>query len=219
MTTSTSPDARSLSHRLIAVGHALHHRLFTQLREGDLHPKTALILSVIDGRVDAPWAHDRISRGGTLLAEPAERGLIEKVDDAWHLTERGRAALEKMDADRAALLADVPADEIARLTAALDVVADALGIDDADTAFERGLRSGPGRSGLRPGFGPGMHGAGPGMRDFAHRPDRAHGEHGHREHGHRSGRGEHRAPRGAQRAFERGFDAGFSRGRESSASA
>ena len=243
MNTSTPLDPRSLAHRLTTVGSALHHRLFAQLRDGDLHPKTALILGVIDGRVDSPWIRDRIARGGKRVTALAERGWIERTDDGWALTATGRGILDRMDADRAALLSDVPAEELERLVASLDAVAEAMGIDDAQ---ER--RFGPrGRGGFGPGFGPGMRGGfgpgfgpafGPGMRggfcpgfgsgkrrgfgpdafsehDAEHRGHGEHG-HGHGEHGHH-GHGE-RGHRAAQRAYERGFDAGFSRGRESSTS-
>ena len=53
MNTPTPSDPRSLAHRLTTVGHALHHRLFAQLRDSDQHPKTVMVLSVIDGRLDA----------------------------------------------------------------------------------------------------------------------------------------------------------------------
>ena len=157
MNTSTPLDPRSLAHRLTTVGSALHHRLFAQLRDGDLHPKTALILGVIDGRVDSPWIRDRIARGGKRVTALAERGWIERTDDGWALTEAGRETLDRMDADRAALLSDVPAEELERLVASLDAVAEAMGIDDTQ---ER--RFGPrGRGGFGPGYGPGF---GPGMR-------------------------------------------------------
>ncbi|CAH0286227.1 hypothetical protein [Microbacterium sp. Bi128] len=165
MNTSTPLDPRSLAHRLTTVGSALHHRLFAQLRDGDLHPKTALILGVIDGRVDSPWIRERIAHGGKRVTALAERGWIERTDDGWALTAAGRGILDQMDADRAALLSDVPTEELERLVASLDAVAEAMGIDDTQ---ER--RFGPrGRGGFGPGFGPGMRGGfgpgfGPGMR-------------------------------------------------------
>lgn len=247
MNTSTPLDPRSLAHRLTTVGHALHHRLFAQLRDGDIHPKTALLLGVIDGRIDSPWIRERLARGGKRITALAERGWVERSDDGWTLTAAGREILDRVDADRAALLADVPAEELARLAASLDAVAEAMGVDDAEErrfgprgrgGFGPGMRGGfgPGmRRGFGPGFGPGMHrGFGPDASD-AHGTDHhghddhghhtAHGHDGHHARGHRHGehghgeRGHHGRGHGAaQRAYERGFDAGFSRGRESSAS-
>ncbi|MDQ1124127.1 hypothetical protein [Microbacterium trichothecenolyticum] len=198
MTTSTPLDARSLAHRLTTVGHALHHRLFTQLRESVHSPKTVLMLSVIDGRIDAPWARERLSRGGKRLTELAERGMIARTDDIWTLTDRGRAILDAVDADRSALLSEIPADDLSRLSAALDALADTLGIDESAPLPRRGFRRAPG------------HGHG---RDARARFDERGGRCRGAETDHR------RAHRAAQRAYERGFDAGFSRGRESSASA
>ena len=236
MNTSTPLDPRSLAHRLTTVGHALHHRLFAQLRDGDLHPKTVLVLRAIDGRIDAPWIAERLARGGTRLTGLAERGWIERTDDGWALTAEGRAVLDRVDAERATILADVPAEELERLVASLDAVSAALGLDEANaTPFGprgRGGR-GAGMRGFGPGFGPFGRGFGPGFgpgrpderdadaeqHDPRHRgghgrgcdPRGGHAHHGHHRHGHDD-------RRAAQRAYERGFDAGFSRGRESSAS-
>lgn len=237
MDTSTPLDPRSLAHRLTTVGHALHHRLFAQLRDSDLHPKTVLLLRAIDGRIDAPWIADRLARGGKRLASLAERGWIERTDDRWALTAEGREILDRLDADRSALLADVPAEELERLVASLDAVSAALGLDEADaTPFGprgrggRGMRGfgpgfGPFGRGFGPAFGPGA-GFGPGWRgehdaDAEQHDPRHRGGHGrgcdprggHAHHGHG-----HDDRRAAQRAYERGFDAGFSRGRESTAS-
>jgi len=216
-TSSSSLDARNLAHRLTSVGHALHHRLFEHLRESDLDPRTIGILSVIDGRLDAPWVSDRIARGGKRVGALAERGWIERVDDAWVLTTEGRAVLDRVDADRAALLDDLPAHDLTRLTTALDAIADALGVD-AETPAERGSRGGHGWGfgpGSRPGFGPGFGGLGfggpgfgrrggfdrdgfgPGPRgaslDHDARADHGHAAHQRDEHGHGThGHGEHR---------------------------
>ncbi|MDF2047347.1 hypothetical protein P2P98_14370 [Microbacterium sp. Kw_RZR3] len=209
MNTSSSLDARSLAHRLSAVSHALHHRLFEQLRASDLDPRTIAILSVIDGRLDAPWVSDRISRGGKRVAALAERGWIARTDDAWTLTDEGRAILDRVDADRASILADLPADELAQLSASVDAVADALGVDATDSG-PRGFRGGRGFGpGFGPAFGPGAgrgfgRGFGPGFRghgDHAgfERGERTgseraeHGEHGHGRLRHHDGfaRGEH----------------------------
>lgn len=236
MNTSTSPDARSLAHRLTTVGHALHHRLFTQLRDSELHPKTVMILSAIDGRIDAPWVRDRLARGGKRVDALAERGWIERGDDGWRLTDGGREILDRVDAARAALLADVPAEQLERLTTALDALSDALGVDATEASPERGFR-GPGRGGFGPGFGPGPRGfgarfgrgSGHGDHETDHGGHRGHaadrpcagdertrGGRGFGRDGH--GHGHHRGHQAAQHAFERGFDAGFRRGRESSAS-
>ncbi|MEX0151972.1 hypothetical protein [Microbacterium sp. LMI1-1-1.1] len=244
MNTSAPTDPRSLAHRLTTVGHALHHRLFAQLRDSGLHPKTVLVLSVIDGRIDAPWISDRIARGGKRLSALADRGWIAPADDGWTLTDEGREVLERMDADKQALLAEVPAEEIERLTAALDVVSSALGLDEDEAA--RGPRGrGPRGFGFGPGsFGPGAgRGSGPGFGSGERRGfggprfddgdgdehGRERGRHEHRgshgrgpchENGHRHDRGQRhgRGQRVAESAYERGFDAGFSRGRESAAS-
>ena len=206
MNTSTPLDPRSLAHRLTTVGHALHHRLFAQLRDGDLHPKTVFLLRAIDGRVDAPWVAARLARGGKRVSALADRGWITSTDDGWTLTDEGRAVLDRADAARAALLADVPAEELERLIAALDAVSAALGLDATDGdprgafgpaargagggfgPFGRGF--GPGRRGLGPRFGAEAHAFGPdagdGERGFARGGERG-GKHGH---GHGFARGE-----------------------------
>ena len=200
-TSSSSLDARSLAHRLSAVSHALHHRLFEQLRASDLDPRTIAILSVIDGRLDAPWVSDRIARGGKRVAALAERGWIVRSDDAWALTDEGRAILDRVDADRASILADLPADELAQLSASLDTVADALGVD-ATVSGPRGFRGG--RGGFGPGFGPAFgpafgpgagrgfgRGFGPGFRRHGDHAGFEHGEHAERGHHNGSERAEH----------------------------
>jgi hypothetical protein len=172
MNTSTPLDPRSLAHRLTTVGHALHHRLFAQMRDGDLHPKTVLVLRAIDGRIDAPWITDRLARGGKRLTALTDRGWIERTDDGWALTAEGRAVLDRVDADRATILDDVAAEELERLVAALDAVSAALGIDETERhGSGPGMRGrGPGAHGFGPGFGPGAgfgsfgRGFGPGMR-------------------------------------------------------
>ena len=173
MNTSTPLDPRSLAHRLTTVGHALHHRLFAQLRDSDLHPKTVFLLRAIDGRIDAPWVAERLARGGKRVSALADRGWITSTDDGWTLTDEGRAVLDRLDADRSALLADVPADDLERLVAALDTIEGALGLD-AESGDDRGPRGfGPGfgpRGGFGPAFGPGFGPRGgfgpfgPGMR-------------------------------------------------------
>jgi len=155
MNTPEPLDPRNLAHRLTAVGGALHHRLLTQLRDDDLHPKTVLLLSVIDGRIDAPWVTDRLARGGKRINALADRGWITRTDDAWTLTDEGRAVLDRVDAERQELLADVPAEELQRLVAALDAISAALGLDTEDPSFGPGGPFGPGAPGRRPGpFGP-----------------------------------------------------------------
>jgi len=165
MNTPSPSDPRSLAHRLTTVGHALHHRLFAQLRDSNLHPKTVLVLSVIDGRLDAPRISDRIARGGKRISALADRGWIAPAGDGWTLTDEGRQILDRVDADRQALLAQVPADEIERLTAALDAISEALGLED-DAEEDGGRGRGPRGFGFGPGpFGPGSgRGFGPGMR-------------------------------------------------------
>ncbi|WP_136587995.1 hypothetical protein [Microbacterium hydrothermale] len=186
MNTSTPLDPRSLAQRLTTVGHALHHRLFAQLRDGDLHPKTVFLLRAIDGRVDAPWVAARLARGGKRVSALADRGWITSTDDGWTLTDEGRAVLDRADAARAALLADVPAEELERLTAALDAVSAALGLDETD-GDPRGA-FGPAARGAGHGFGPFGRGFGPGRRGFGPRfgaeahafgPGERGGEHGH----------------------------------------
>nr|WP_154923684.1 hypothetical protein [Microbacterium testaceum] len=215
---NTPTDPRALAHRLTTVGHALHHRLFAQLRDSGIHPKTLLLLSAVDGRVDAPWVADRLERGGKRVAALAERGWIVRTDDAWSLTDDGRALLDRVDAERSALLSDVPEEHLANLTTALDAIANALGVDDDESADRpaRGFRVdlGAGPRGFGPGarraFGPNEHrgfrvGERPGPRrpfepaDPPAAPDarpQSHGErdesHGHGPHGeHRHGHGPH----------------------------
>lgn len=229
---NTPTDPRALAHRLTTVGHALHHRHFAQLRDSGIHPKTLLLLSAVDGRVDAPWVTDRLERGGKRVAALAERGWIVRTDDAWSLTDDGRALLDRVDAERSALLADVPEEQLANLTTALDALANALGVDDDESADRpaRGFRVdlGAGPRGFGPGarraFGPNEHrgfrvGERPGPRrpfepaDPPAAPDarpQSHGERGeshghgpHGEHRHGHGHGEHRHGHGEHRG-ERG---------------
>lgn len=218
MNTSSSLDARSLAHRLNAVSHALHHRLFEQLRASDLDPRTIAILSVIDGRLDVPWVSDRIARGGKRVAALAERGWIARSDDAWALTDEGRAILDRVDADRASILADLPADELAQLSASLDAVADALGVDATDSG-RRGFRGG--RGGFGPGFGPAFGpafgpGAGRGFGRGFGPGFRGHGDHAGFEHGEHAERGHHkgseRAEHGEQGHGRHSHRDGFGRG-------
>lgn len=242
MNTPTPSDPRSLAHRLTTVGHALHHRLFAQLRDSDLHPKTVLVLSVIDGRLDAPWISDRIARGGKRISALADRGWIAPAGDGWTLTDEGRQTLDRVDADRQALLAQVPAEQLEHLAAALDAISEALGLEeDVEPAGPRGPRGfgfGPGPFGPGSGraFGPGMRGGprfGGGERDHR-REDGGNAHHGfgprrggHTD-GHRPGdddsthggdprHGEHghRHERGhgrGHRAAERAFERGFDAG-------
>lgn len=183
MNTPAPSDPRSLAHRLTTVGHALHHRLFAQLRDSDLHPKTVAVLSVIDGRLDAPWISDRIARGGKRISALADRGWIAPAGDGWTLTDEGRQILDRVDADRQALLAGAPAEEIERLTAALDAISGALGLEeDAGPRGPRGFGFGPGPfgPGSGRGFGPGMRGGprfGGGERDHR-REDGGNAHHG-----------------------------------------
>lgn len=200
MNTSPSLDARSLAHRLTAVGHALHHRLFEQLRESDLDPRTAAILGVIDGRIDAPWISDRIARGGKRVTALAERGWIERVDDAWTLTADGRATLERIDADRVSVMDALDAEQLAQLTSALDALSDSLGVD-ATNAGPRGFRGG---RGFGPAFGPGyargFGGPGRGRNTDADHADRD-GRHAHA--GHHDNGGDDRAESGPRRGHPR----------------
>ncbi|MCJ1708415.1 MarR family winged helix-turn-helix transcriptional regulator [Microbacterium sp. VKM Ac-2923] len=171
MNTPSPSDPRALAHRLTTIGHALHHRLFAQLHDSDIHPKTVLLLGAIDGRIDAPWVADRLARGGKRLSALADRGWVTRADDGWSLTDDGRALLDRVDAERSAVLADVPAEHLANLTSALDALAKVLEVDDAEAA-------GPGRrGGFRYGFGvvPGA-----GMRGFGPDPRRAFGPNEHR---------------------------------------
>lgn len=226
MNTSTPLDPRSLAHRLTTVGHALHHRLFAQLRDSGLHPKTVSLLRAIDGRIDAPWVAERLARGGKRVSALADRGWITSTDDGWALTDEGRAVLDRLDADRSALLADVPADELERLVAALGTLESALGLD-AESGDDRGRRGfGPGfgpRGGFGPGFGPrgGFGPFGPGER-YGFDPEArgfdrdADGE-GRRGHGGpraNDGDTDHaRGERGARHGHGFGPDFGHGRGR------
>ncbi|MEV7827219.1 MarR family winged helix-turn-helix transcriptional regulator [Microbacterium enclense] len=229
---NTPNDPRALAHRLTTVGHALHHRLFAQLHDSGIHPKTLLLLRAVDGRVDAPWVADRLDRGGKRVTALAERGWIARTDDAWSLTADGRALLDRADAERSALLADVPEEQLANLTTALDALANALGIDDDESADRpaRGFRVdlGAGPRGFGPGarraFGPNEHrgfrvGERPGPRrpfepaDPGAAPDarpQGHGErgesHGHGPHGESHRHGEHRHGHGEHHG-ERGESA------------
>lgn len=239
MNTSTPLDPRSLALRLTTVGHALQHRLFAQLRDGGIHPKAVLVLSALDGRIDAPWISARLARGGKRIDALVSHGWITRDDEGWALTDEGRAVLDRVDAARAALLADVPVDELRRLTTALDAVSAAVGLEESDTSegphaargvgpgadrrfgpFGRG--SAPGMRGFGPRFGPRAHAFGPREHD---RRGLACGEHdrGGTHHAHdgrgfahteHDGRGAHR--RGHRhddhRSTQRAYERGFDAG-------
>lgn len=157
MNTPEPTDPRTLAHRLTAVSHALHHRVFAHLRDAGIPPKTLLLLRAVDGRVDSPWVADRLTRGGKRLSALADRGWITREGDVWSLTPDGRALLDRADADRSAILADVPAEQLANLAEALDTLAATLGVDAAAD------RRGP-RGGFRVELGAGPRGFGPGSR-------------------------------------------------------
>ncbi len=89
-------------------------------------------------------------------------------DAGWALTDEGRAILDRVDATRSALLADVPAEELERLSTALDAVSTALGLDGGDSDGENRRGFGP-ASGAGRGFGPFGRGFGPGTRGFGPR--------------------------------------------------
>jgi hypothetical protein len=194
MNTPTPSDPRALAHRLTTVGHALHHRLFAHLHDSGIHPKTLLLLSAVDGRIDAPWVLDRLARGGKRVTALVDRGWIARDGGGWSLTDEGRALLDRVDAERSALLADVPAEQLANLTAALDALAATLDVDDAEPSGR-----GP-RGGFRVMPGAGRHGFGPD-------PRRAFGPNEHR--GFRVGeRGAGSAPRRPSHADHRASDSG-----------
>ncbi len=98
MNTSTPLDPRSLAHRLTSVGHTLHHRLFAQLRDSGLPPKTVFLLRAIDGRIEAPWIAERLARGGKRVSALVEPGWIAHRRRGWALADEGRAVLDRVDA-------------------------------------------------------------------------------------------------------------------------
>ncbi|WP_295786491.1 hypothetical protein [uncultured Microbacterium sp.] len=142
-------DPGAIAHRLTTVGHALHHRLFEQLRGSDLHPKAVRLLRAIDGRGDAPEHADRLARGGKRLDALVARGLAVRDGDDWRLTAEGRVILERAEAARAALLDGIPAEDLESLTRTLDLLTERLDIDDRRGPTGRGVGPGP-----RGGFGP-----------------------------------------------------------------
>lgn len=245
MNTPSPHDPRALAHRLTTVGHALHHRLFTQLRASGIHPKMVLLLSAVDGRIDAPEVLERLARGGKRVDALEAQRLIARTDDGWRLTDEGRTVLDRVDAERSALLEGIPAETLSTLAETLDLLDEKLDVGDDDHRgpFGRGFGPGPRggfgprgdgglafgpnlhhgfRSGQRPGPDHGARPAGGGAGGDGREPgaDTHRCGHGneHRRHGFGPRHGHHRAERLAQRAYERGFDAGFSRGRASTAS-
>lgn len=151
MNTPSPHDPRALAHRLTTIGHALHHRLFAQLRAGGIHPKTVLLLSAVDGRIDAPEVLERLARGGKRVDALEAQRLIARTDDGWRLTDEGRSVLDRVDAERSALLDGIPAETLAALAETLDLLAEKLDVGDDDHRgpFGRGVGPGP-----RGGFGP-----------------------------------------------------------------
>ncbi|MDQ1135310.1 hypothetical protein QE410_000109 [Microbacterium sp. SORGH_AS 1204] len=240
---NTPTDPRVLAHRLTTIGHALHHRLFAHLHDSGIHPKTVVLLSAVDGRIDAPWVAARLARGGKRVTALAHRGWITRSDDdGWSLTDEGRALLDSVDAERSALLAGITPEQLVHLTAGLDALAAALGIDETiDRGPGAGFRvtPGAGRRGFGPdprrAFGPNEHrgfrtGERPGPRApfdpaeppaSASEPDDAghdHDEHGSR--GVRQGHADRMHPRGSHECGgsrhhrRRGEERAFERGFE-----
>lgn len=151
---TSSPDPGDIARRLTTIGHALHHRLHEQSRDGALHPKAVRLLGAIDGRVDAHGLADRLTRGGKRLDALATLGLIVRDGDGWRLTDAGRAMLDRVNTERAGLLDGIPTADLESLARTLDLLAEKLDVDDRRGPRGRGSARGPRGFGPRGPFDP-----------------------------------------------------------------
>lgn len=237
--TQNTPDGASdddrptrplpLGYWLRAVDAMITREFANALTAEDVDRRDWMLLNAVSGDVDVPgWLASRVQgRGGKRLRALAERGWVARADDAWALTDEGRAAKARLggivDGIRERVSSAVSPEDYATMTASLEAIARELGGDEGARMPRFGRRHGrrgfgPGaRHGFGAGFGPaGSPGFAPGMdpasgpgfgSGFGPRGEH-HGAHEHcgpREHR----RGGHRGERHAERAFERGFDAGF----------
>jgi hypothetical protein len=224
--------ALPLGYWLRAVDALIDREFASALAAENADRRDWMLLNAVSGDIDAPaWLAARMQgRGGKRLRALAERGWIARTEDAWTLTDEGRAAKARLgavvDGIRERVSGAVSPEDYATMTASLETIARELGGDESERmhrfgrhgrpGFGRGRGFGPGfRPGFGPAFGPGFGPAfGPG---FGPRGDH-HGAHEHcgpAGHGakshHRDGRS---GERHVERAFERGFDAGFRAARE-----
>lgn len=155
------------------------------------------LLNIIDGTVES----DRPLRG-PRVRPLAERGWIARADDAWALTDEGRAAKERLSVAaenlRARVRDAVPADDLATTLATLETLARSLGWDE----------SAPRPRKVRGRFG---H---PARDNHAHHGNEQREHHCHHRHDGMHDHGRHDGIRRSERAYARGFDAGFLRGRD-----
>lgn len=246
--TQNTPDGASdadrptpplpLGYWLRAVDAMITREFADALAAEDVDRRDWMLLNAVSGDVDVPgWLASRIQgRGGKRLRALADRGWIARTEDAWTLTDEGRAAKARLagivDGIRERVSGAVTADDYATMTASLEAIARELGWDESERmprhgrghgrrGFGPGREFGPGR-GFGPAFGPSFGRAfgpsfGPGVGPaFGPDFDPRAGHHGERE---RCGprehrRGDHRGERHAERAFEHGFDAGFRAAKE-----
>lgn len=225
-----------LGYWLRAVDALIGREFASALAAEDVDRRDWMLLGAISGDADVPaWFASRLhGRGGKRLRALAERGWVTRTDDAWALTDQGRAAKTRLagivDGIRARVSSAVSAEDYAIMTASLEAIARELGGDESEPmprlgrrggrggfgpGFGRGFGPGFGR-GFGPGFGPafgptpgpgfGRRGGHPGAPEHCGRREHRHGEHG-------AGR---RGERHTERAFERGFDAGFRAAKERS---
>ncbi len=227
-----------LGYWLRTVDALIGREFASALAAEDVDRRDWMLLNAISGDADAPaWLAPRLQgRGGKRLRALAERGWVTRTDDAWSLTDEGRAAKTRLagivDGIRERVSGAVSPEDYATMTASLEAIARELGGDESEwmprfgrrggrggfgPAFGPGFGPGFGR-GFGPGFGPGFgrgfgRGFGPGFGPRGGHPG-AHehcGPNAHRHGEHGTG---HRGERHAERAFERGFDAGFRAAKE-----
>lgn len=233
-----------LGYWLRAVDAGITREFADALTAEDVDRRDWMLLNAVSGDVDVPtWLASRVhGRGGKRLRTLAERGWVVRTDDAWTLTDEGRAAKARLagivDGIRERVSSAVNPDDYATMTASLEAIARELGGDEKERMPRHGRRHGrpgfgPGRGfgpgfgpgfrpgfgpGFRPGFGPGFQpGFGPGFGPHGDQRGEDRGEHGGAyEHcGQRDhDRHDRRGERHAERAFERGFDAGFRAAKE-----
>lgn len=198
-----------LGYWLRAVDALIDREFSSALAAENVDRRDWMMLNAISGDVDVPgWlAHRMHGRGGKRLRALTERGWVTRSDDAWTLTDDGRAAKARLaaivDGIRERVSGAVSADDYATMTASLEAIARELGGDDSERMPRFGHR--PGHRGFGPGFGPGFA-SGFGPRGGHHGAHKHCGSHEHR-----------RGERHTERAFERGFDAGFRAAKERAA--
>lgn len=187
MTTTDDTTPRRLRFWLKAAAGRVADELDTALRSEALDRREWRLLKGL-ARADSAAIQERLADRPHRLERLTHRGWVAQGEDGWHLTDDGRAGLERVSTRSAAIRdrvsAAVSPDDLAVTIASLEAIARELGWEEGQRP-----RRGHHRGHREEHRAHGQHLRGHG---HPHTPD-----HGHqREHGHHP---EHRcAPRGGR---------------------